>query len=230
MKKILLAGAALVVLAATSASAADLGARAPAPYTKAPAMVSPLISWAGFYVGAMGGYGWSNDSGGNNFKGGFGGGTVGYNWQAGQFVWGFEADAAGAGIKASALSQGVTINDTIKALGSVTGRLGFAVDAALLYVKGGYAWADNSVNALAAGASFTDSKLHSGWTIGGGVEYMFLPSWSAKAEYMYADFASQNYFSNVVAGGIDSGRQQIHTIKGGIDYHFNWGGPVVAKY
>lgn len=47
MKKILLNGAALVVLA-TSASAADLAARAPASYAKAPAMVTPLTNWSGF--------------------------------------------------------------------------------------------------------------------------------------------------------------------------------------
>ena len=220
MKKLLLTGAALVVLA-TSASAADLAARAPATYAKAPAMLTPLTNWSGFYVGAMGGYGWSNDSGGANFKGGLGGGTVGYNWQAGQVVFGVEADAAGSSVKASATSQGVTVNDKIPALGSATGRLGFAVDSALLYAKGGYAWANNSVNALALGASFTDSKVHSGWTIGGGGEYMFLPRWSAKAEYMYSDFASVNYFGTVVPGGIDSGRQQIHSVKAGVNYHFN---------
>jgi hypothetical protein len=95
-----------------------------------------------------------------------GGGTVGYNWQAGQAVVGVEADAAGSSIKASATSQGVTINDSIRALGSATGRLGFAASSALLYVKGGYAWANNSVNALAGGTSFTESRVHSGWTVG----------------------------------------------------------------
>lgn len=221
MKKILLNSAALVVLAATSASAADLSARAPAAYTKAAAMATPLTNWSGFYAGAMGGYGWSNDSGGANFKGGFGGGTVGYNWQAGPVVFGVEADAAGSSIKASATSQGVTVNDTVRSLGSATGRVGFAVNSALIYAKGGYAWANNRVNALAGGATFNDSKMHSGWTVGGGLEYMLAQNWSAKAEYMYSDFASVNYFSNVVAGGIDSGRQQIHTIKAGVNYHFN---------
>lgn len=219
MKKVLLAGAATFALA-TAASAADLPARAPA-YTKAPAMVSPLTNWSGFYAGVMGGYGWSSDSIAP-FKGGFGGGTLGYNWQAGQVVFGVEADAAAASIKASATSQGVTVDDSIRAVGSVTGRLGYAVNSALFYVKGGYAFANNRVNATAAGLSVTESKTHSGWTVGGGLEYMFLPSWSAKAEYMYSDFASKNYFSNVVVGGIDSGRQQIHSIKGGINYHFNF--------
>ncbi len=228
MKKTVLAGVALIALA-TSASAADLAVRGPATYTKAPPMVAPIVNWAGLYAGVMGGYGWSSDNG-NDFKGGFGGGTVGYNWQASQLVFGVEVDAAASDIKASAISQGVSVSDSIRGIGSVTGRFGVAVESALLYVKGGYAWADNRVNATAGALSLSDSKLHSGWTIGAGVEYMFLPSWSAKAEYMYADFGSQNYFGNVVPGGIDSGRQQIHTIKAGLNYHFNFGGPVVAKY
>ena len=95
MKRLLLAGVALSV--ATAASAADLPAR---PYAKAPAAVmSPAYNWSGFYIGAMGGYGWGTDAG----SGGFGGGTVGYNWQlpGSQFVFGVEVDAAGASIKDS---------------------------------------------------------------------------------------------------------------------------------
>ena len=66
MKRLLLAGVALSV--ATAASAADMQAR---PYTKAPpAAVVAMYNWSGFYIGAMGGYGW--DSG--NSSGGFGGG------------------------------------------------------------------------------------------------------------------------------------------------------------
>ena len=107
MKKMLLATAALLAMGATS-NAADLAART---YTKAPpAVVAPAVNWSGFYVGAMGGYGWTQtvsiDS--QNFSdelnGGFGGGTIGYNWQMGSpWVFGIEVDAAGASIKKSEL-------------------------------------------------------------------------------------------------------------------------------
>jgi outer membrane immunogenic protein len=215
MKKLLLAGVALFSLG-TAASAADLAAR---PYTKAPALVSPGYNWSGFYVGAMGGYAWASDA-----NGGFGGGTVGYNWQApgSQFVFGLEVDAAGSSLKSkqAAVIGGVlvTAEDKIDAFGSVTGRAGVAMDAALFYVKGGYAWANNKISASALGVSISDSHTHSGYTVGGGVEYMFAPNWSAKLEYMYANFSSENY--NLAGATFASGTLDFSTIKAGINYHF----------
>jgi outer membrane immunogenic protein len=180
MKRLLLAGVAISV--AGAASAADMQAR---PYTKAPpAVVSPAYNWSGFYIGAMGGYGW--DSG--NSSGGFGGGTVGYNWQlpASPFVFGIEVDAAGASIKDSLTADiggGILATEELKinSFGSVTGRAGFAWDAALIYAKGGFAWANrrDAVSIPALGASFSDSQTHTGYTIGGGLEYLFTPNWSA---------------------------------------------------
>jgi outer membrane immunogenic protein len=234
MKKILLASVAIVAMSAPS-FAADLGAR---QYTKAPApVVSPATNWSGFYVGAMGGYGWSNSvsasvpgvGGGtintDALKGGFGGGTIGYNWQmpGSQFVWGLEVDAAGGSIGATATGLGGTVRDRINAMGSVTGRAGVAFDNVLVYAKGGYAWANNKLSASAGGLSGSVSKVHSGWTVGGGVEWMFAPAWSAKAEYMYADFSKARY-----AGILDLGAS-VHTVKVGVNYHFGWGGPV-ARY
>jgi outer membrane immunogenic protein len=227
---------ALALLATTSvASAADLGART---YTKAPALAAaPVSNWSGFYVGAMGGYAWSDQvssAGGitvssSDLKGGFGGGTVGYNWQVGpSWLFGLEVDAAGADIKYSEINRAITGRDEINALGSVTGRLGYAFNNALIYAKGGYAWANNKVSFTNGVATVSDSKLHSGYTVGGGLEYMFAPSWSAKIEYMYADFGHQTYFSGTPLEG-DLGAT-VHTVKGGINYHFNWGGPVIAKY
>src|SRR6185295_337677 len=172
MNRLLIAAALLSV--ATAASAADIPAR---PYTKAPPpLVSPAYNWSGFYIGAMGGYGW--DSG--DSSGGFGGGTIGYNWQfpGSQFVFGIEVDAAGGSIKDSLtedIGGGVLATEELKinSFGSVTGRAGFALDAALIYAKGGFAWANrkDSISVPALGVAISDSQSHTGYTIGGGLEY-----------------------------------------------------------
>jgi outer membrane immunogenic protein len=222
----------------TGAAAADMPSVAPVGYSKSPVLAA-AYNWTGFYVGAMGGYGWSQNfhSGGtvvstNDLKGGFAGGTVGYNWQApgSQFVLGLEVDAAWSDMKhQEPFILGTTLEDRIRAMGSVTGRVGFAADAALFYVKGGYAWADNRLALLnGVGTSlFSESRVHSGWTIGGGVEYGFTPNWSAKAEYMYSSFTDSKYLPALTPGGVALG-MDIHTAKVGINYRF--GGPIVARY
>jgi len=217
MKRLLLAGVALSV--ATAASAADMQAR---PYTKAPpAAVVAMYNWSGFYIGAMGGYGW--DSG--NSSGGFGGGTIGYNWQfpGSQFVFGIEVDAAGASIKDSLTADiggGVLATEELKinSFGSVTGRAGYALDAALIYAKGGFAWANRKDSISAFGTTISDSQSHTGYTIGGGLEYLFTPNWSAKGEYMFTSLGSKTY--NLGGDLFDSGTIDFHTIKVGVNYHF----------
>ena len=111
MKRILLASAAAITIAAP-AFAADLPA---APiYTKAPAYVAPY-SWTGFYVGGNVGYSWGrsattqtlNDattgvalataSSTFDLDGVIGGGQIGYNVQIGNWVWGIEADLQASG-------------------------------------------------------------------------------------------------------------------------------------
>src|ERR1044071_4182128 len=70
----------------------------------------------------------------DELNGGFGGGTIGSNWQppGSNFLWGLEADAAGGSIGTS----GVAGSDKINAFGSVTGRHGITSGPALFYVKG----------------------------------------------------------------------------------------------
>lgn len=225
------------LLPCTTVLAADLP-----PAARAPAMVpvaaAPVYNWTGFYVGAMGGYGWSDQvrvsvggvtatGNSNDIKGGFGGGTLGYNFQSGPGVFGVEVDGAWSGMNYSTTGFGVTVSDKLQAFGSVTGRLGWAASAVLLYVKGGYAWADNQLSATGFGVTLSENQFHSGWTIGGGLEYLFVPDWSAKVEYMYADYGNATYLSNLVPGGLGFGFT-THTVKAGINYHF--GGPVVARY
>jgi outer membrane immunogenic protein len=248
MRKLLLTTSALVAMVG-SASAADLARRPPPP----PLPPAPVYNWNGFYIGAMGGYGWSNRLGlsvagfdfstsSNDLRGGFAGGTVGYNYQpvGTPVVLGIEVEAAWADIKASrsaaTLGTVATVEDKIDAFGTVTGRLGYAWGPALLYAKGGYAWADNRVTASLTTLvppvvlSASESHIHSGWTVGGGFEYLFAPNWSGKVEYMYADYGSATYGAGLVPGGFGL-RSTVNTIKGGINYHFDWGpGPLVARY
>ena len=99
----------------------------------------------------------------------------------------------------------------------MTGRAGFALDAALFYAKGGFAWADNKFSVSGLGVTISDSQVHTGYTVGGGLEYLFTPSWSAKAEYMYTSLSGETYN---LGGFAALGTPDFHTIKVGVNYHF----------
>ncbi len=133
-------------------------------------------------------------------------------------------------------------------------------DRGLVYIKGGAAWADASVginqSAAVVGPGFAAfgavngsvSKTVFGGTLGAGVEYGFLPGWSVKLEYDYFDFGKEHMNIPVTAaGGIAivggpalagaigihspiSVDEKVHTVRIGVNYHFNWGQPVVARY
>jgi outer membrane immunogenic protein len=224
MKKVLLASACLFALAAP-ASAADLAAR---PYTKAPVAVASVYNWTGFYLGVVGGGAWESASGDPKMKGGFVGGTAGYNWQTGNVVFGIEADGAWADVSASATDAltGITVRSKTDALGTVRGRIGYAVNNVLFYGTGGYAWIDNKLSVSTLGVTVSDSKFHSGWTVGAGVEAFFAPQWSVKGEYLYRSLGGETYFSGIAP--VTTGTLNFHTVQVGVNYHF--GGPVVAKY
>jgi outer membrane immunogenic protein len=213
MKKILLTTVGLAALGMAPAFAADLAART---YTKAPA-IAPLPTWAGFYIGAMGGYASEDADGG--MKGGFAGGTAGYNWQMGSLVLGIETDAAWADINSSTTFFGVTAESKIRDMGTVRGRVGYAVNQVLFYGTGGFAWADNRISVTAPGFGVSDSQVHTGWTAGAGVEYMFAPHWSLKGEYLYKSFGGENYtFSGI--GTFSTGTLNVNSGQVGVNYHF----------
>jgi len=218
VKKILLTTTGLIALGMVPAAAADLGAR---PYTKAPAAAIAINNWTGFYIGAMGGYAEENSSGVGSLSGGFAGGTVGYNWQSGNLVLGVEADAAWADVGATVGIAGlVSVTDTIRSMGTVRGRIGYAFDQVLVYGTGGYAWADNRLSATVLGVSIAESHIHSGWTLGAGVEVMFAPKWSVKAEYLYRSFEGQTYFAGIIPPGVATGSIDLNSVQVGVNYHF----------
>ena len=86
------------------------------------------------------------------------------------------------------------------------------------------------VNAGAPAAFTTNGNHQDGYTVGAGLEYMFTPNWSAKAEYQYYNFGNTTFNTgpaDIVGARF---RNDEHTVKAGLNYRFGWGGPVVAKY
>jgi outer membrane immunogenic protein len=238
MKKLLLATVALVALGATvPALAADLGARG--PYTKAPAYAAPIYNWTGFYIGAHLGGAFAGDNSFSGSGGSFLGGLqAGADYQfAPSWVIGVEAQYSwlGSDNGSTRFPLGTLVSSNSDQIGSVTGRLGYTWGPALLYAKGGYAWRDgNNLSVTNAGgvpvAFTTNGNNRDGYTVGAGLEYMFAPNWSAKVEYQYYNFGSTVF----VAGPAEivgvRFRDDEHTVKAGLNYRFNWGAPVAARY
>jgi outer membrane immunogenic protein len=250
MKKLLLGTVALMALAAP-ASAADLAAR---PYTKAPpAPVLAVYDWTGFYIGGNGGWGSSRNcwdavapsffigsEGCHDATGAVAGGQIGYRWQTGAWVFGLEAQGDWADLKGrndSLLFPGIFTNETrVNALGLFTGQLGWAVNNALFYVKGGAAVTDNRYRTFVTGTSVVAGTAGDdtrwGATVGAGLEYGFAPNWSAGVEYdhLFMQDRTINFTDAVFGGpfGTERIRQDVDMVTVRVNYR--WGGPVVARY
>jgi outer membrane immunogenic protein len=228
MKNFLLATVALIAVgAALPAGAADLGSRPYYNKAPAPAYMAPIYNWTGFYIGGHVGGAFSSDSNftglatGNNGNGRFLGGVqVGADWQfapnwvlgaQGQFSW-------VGGHVGAAFPGGFAYNNNQRGLGSVTG---------------GYAYSDNNESVTFAGAPIPfviNGDHRNGYTVGAGLEYMFAPSWSALAEYQYYNFGKSNFTTPVALVPFGSFTTDDHVVKAGVNYRFNWGGSVAARY
>jgi outer membrane immunogenic protein len=236
MHKYLAATAAGLALSGSflaAASAADLGAPAPV-YVKAP---PPAWSWTGFYIGADVGAAWSNDDvsptifDGTTFprtntmrnSGWLGGGTVGYNFQTGHYVFGVESDLGYLQAGKSKLDPPNEIDSLNSAFyADLTGRLGYAVDNVLFYGKGGWAYYGGRGTTTVITGAFTpaSSGTFNGWTAGGGIEYKFTPSWSAKVEYQHYDFGSATATLTNTVGTVFPYKNELtaDSLKIGVNY------------
>ena len=265
MKNIITSAAVLAALT-TAASAADLPRRAlpPAP------IPLPVFTWTGAYFGINAGYITSTNESVNTagsfranngaqtgsytstFKqqrdGFTGGGQVGYNYQftpGSGFVVGVEADAAYTDLRRSSSFNSIiggtnTFRQSGDYLGTVRGRVGYAVDRTLFYATGGFAYAGDtyraSLSQTAAGSVYFGSRarLDTGYAVGGGIEYA-LPTDSVlnvfhssavtvKGEVLYYDLGSRTIPVLPVRGGasIFATRFQNEGVLGrvGVNYKF----------
>src|SRR6185312_443033 len=212
--------AVIVASLGSAAVAADLPRKAPVSYI-AP---QPVMTWTGFYVGANAGYGWANvGTAGvsNDLKGFIGGGQLGYNWQTGAWVFGVEGDFQGGNESRSdtATLAGIsfTVDQKIQWFATARGRIGYAFDAWMLYFTGGAAWQNYKLSVSALGGSIDDNTTKMGWTVGGGLEWMFMPRWSAKLEYLYMDTGDTDV---TLFGTTFTGRAKNNIARIGVNYHF----------
>ncbi len=206
---------------------------------------------SGFIGGGQAGYSWRQDLNGYGF------------------VAGLEADIQGvASDKGAGFSPMTAVvltfpdhnrfntysttgsNNYLSYFGSARGRVGFLVTPEILaYGTGGLAYGQANLSlyqfqqfGIAVGWSgSTTSTTLVGWTAGGGVEWMFMQNWSARAEYLYYDLGNQTTQNQFVAyspsgaqwtyGSYASRSFNGNVVRAGVNYHFNLGeAPVVAKY
>jgi outer membrane immunogenic protein len=261
MKKIFLGSAAIAAVLGSQALAADLPARA--PIIKAPPPIA-VFSWSGCYIGGFVGGAFANENvratelatGTGvlyNAPGApynysldanvIGGGTLGCNWQmpGSQFVLGIEGEGGFLSLKGSAVDPNGGFGDTIDRtrIGDwyavVAGRLGWAADRVLFYVKGGAVFTDvkstivdtctlapcgpNAISASGGGGT------RANWTAGGGIEYALTNNWTIKGEYLWLAIDQTTAVCGVAAvGGATFCSAHtfdgIHTGKVGLNYKF----------
>jgi outer membrane immunogenic protein len=143
-------------------------------------------------------------------------------------------------------------------LGTVRVRLGFlATPTLLVYATGGLAYggvtAGTSIfqtwgpsadvhNFLSPGAFGQYSGTRAGWTVGGGLEWLFLPNWSVKVEYLHYDLGAVQFaygpLLTILPPGLNAPLITSHplydiaiattstrfygdTVRAGVNYHFN---------
>jgi len=214
MKRLVLASLGVLAVATimSSANAADIARRHEMP-TKAPLYAAPY-NWTGLYVGINGGGGFGTSDvatvppGSFNTNGGLIGGTIGYNWQMGQTVFGLEGDIDWTDLRGSGACAGTTCETRNSWLSTARGRIGYAFDRFLPFVSGGAAFGDIQNNITGIGSA-TETRV--GWTLGGGLEAAIAGPWSAKIEYLYADLgrgasvlgSDASFKTNIVRGGLN---------------------------
>lgn len=243
MRRIVVASLSLVAMS-VAASAADMPVKAP--------VIAPVsvYNWNGCYVGGHVGAGfgrtqWTNTidttafgdlSPGEGFtqsaSGIVGGGQIGCNYQVNQIVFGIEASLAGTSIKNSLTNTvfGAGFDDVfenrVNSIVTIAGRIGYAFNNWLPYIKGGYAGANNKFSVSdAVGAnqgSGSETKWHNGWVFGAGVEYGLTRNWIVGIEYDYIGLQSKNYNVTGASAGAYTFdvKPRIHEVLMRLSYKF----------
>lgn len=222
MKRLVLRSIAAIAMGASiPAHAADMELKAPPP----PAVPAPY-DWSGAYVGANFGAGWENGNlniPGNNFYGGLtefiAGVQAGYNFQAGNFLYGVEGTFDWATFDHPTLPTPTLGSVSQHWIGTAAGRLGVVADRWLVYGKLGAGWVHSSAVLNMPGVAWTGSSTIDGWLAGVGLEYGFKSHWTLRLEYDYLGLGAWNS-PTLPAVALN---RDVQMLTAGINYKFQSG-------
>ena len=160
---------------------------------------------------------------------------AGYNYMlASRWLVGFEADfsapntIAGSQTFSSPLVGQASYDDTVLQFGTARGRIGYAFDRWLVYGTGGVAWTYDKLTRTqlvgtpaggTAAVGTTEAALlwRWGWAAGAGVEIPIAPNWSAKLEYMAAEFGGRPRLFPAAAQSFNSDLT-LQSLRFGVNY------------
>jgi outer membrane immunogenic protein len=159
-------------------------------------------------------------------------------------VFGVEAQGDWADLsrtRVSLFDPTLSLRTKTDGIGLFTGQIGYAWNAALLYVKGGAAVTSNRfsiLDNLNFGAELaTADSTRWGGVVGVGFEYGFAPNWSVGLEYDHLFMGDANNTFNFVAplaGVVLNNRvsQDVDMVTLRVNYRFGGYGtpPVAARY
>jgi outer membrane immunogenic protein len=184
-----------------TSSAQDISA------AKKPAVVS-AYNWSGFYIGGYVGGAWGNTDV-TRIDNGLGfsstpngvslGGILGYNYPIGMGIIGLEGDAGwlSASGTSSGAAGGSSYNQNVKVdfEGRIRARLGYAMDRTLLFAAGGVSFGHQKIalELIPSTGVNSLSNNHTGWNLGGGLDYAFINNLVGRIEYIYDKFNTKTY-------------------------------------
>ena len=121
---------------------------------------------------------------------------------------------------------------------SVTGRVGYAWDRFLLYVKGGGAWERDDYAVLIGGFNLaTVAETRGGWTLGLGGEYAFLDFITGFIEYDFYGMGTRtNTFATCTVAACGTAifpvdiKENKQVLKVGLNFKFGPTPPLVGRY
>jgi high affinity Mn2+ porin len=167
-----------------------------------------------------------------------GGFQAGYNvMMPSRLVLGVEADVSFPNyldgmqtFSAPSIGQ-ASYHDAVKAAGTVRARVGYGFRDWLVYGTGGFAWSRDQLTrtqlaGMPAGGTASPGTVESafvsraGWALGAGVELPFLPHWTAKLEYLFAEFGRSSVTFPAGTQKFDSDLV-LHEVQAGLNYRFD---------